>query len=128
MGRVPFDGCDWEGSVIYSDGGNEQVDRLIEALSTYRQRCVLYCLMEADPVELQDLAREVTAMEMGQSPEDTPVEDCENTKVELYHSTLPKLSDLKVIEYDPRSKTVRYQHPPPRLEGFLDLTKELDPV
>ena len=36
----------------------------------------------------------------------------------LHHTALPKLSDVGVVEYDARSKTVRY-HGHPRLEDLI---------
>lgn len=48
--------------------------------------------------------------------------------MDLYHNTLPKLAELDVVEYDPQNKTVSYHHPPPHIETFLELTRDLDPV
>lgn len=128
MDRISWDVSGRVCSSVHADGGDEQVDRLLDALGTYRRRCVLYCLMETEPADLEEIAREVTAMETDQSPDEIPTEVRETVKIDLYHNTLPKLAELTVIEYDPRSKTVRYQHPPPHIEEFLDLTRDLDQV
>lgn len=112
----------------YPDGGAEEVSRLVEALSTYRQRCVLYHLMETEPADLEEVTREVAAMEQGQLPEEVPSEIHGDVQVDLYHNILPKLTELKIIEYDPRSKTLSYRHPPKHIEEFLELTQDLDPV
>lgn len=115
-------------SPVHADGGDQEVDRLLDAVGTYRRRCVLYCLMETDTAELEELTRSVSAMENDQAPDDIPTETLDDVKADLYHQTLPKLAELKIIEYDPRSETIRYQHPPLHFEEFLSLTRDLDPV
>lgn len=128
MSDFPRDDHDRVYLPIHADGGNEQVDRLLDALGTYRRRCVLYHLMKNDPAEIEEVARAVAAMERGRPPDDVSAEVRDTVKTDLYHNTLPKLANLNVIEYDQRSETVCYQHPPPHIEEFLALTRKLDPV
>lgn len=113
---------------VHADGGCEQVDRLLDALGTYRRRCVLYHLAETNPAELDEVARAVAAMENDQPSDSVPAEVRDTVKRDLYHNTLPKLAELNVIEYDPRSETVCYQYPPPHIDKLLELTRTLDPV
>ena len=44
----------------------------------------------------------------------------------LHHSTLPKLADTGILNYDARSKTVSY-HGQPAVEQLLDATSEAGP-
>lgn len=128
MSRWSLDEGNRVGLTVCSDGGEEQVDRLLDALGTYRRRCVLYCLLESESADLTEIARAVAAMEGRHPPDEISPEVLENVKADLYHHTLPKLAALNVIEYDPRTETVCYRHPPAHLEEFLELTQELDPV
>ena len=41
----------------------------------------------------------------------------------LHHSTLPKLADAGILDYDPRSETVRYRGRP-AVEQLLDAASE----
>jgi hypothetical protein len=44
----------------------------------------------------------------------------------LHHSTLPKLADTGILDYDPRNKTVSYREQP-AVEQLLDAVIEMDP-
>jgi hypothetical protein len=44
----------------------------------------------------------------------------------LHHSTLPKLADTGILDYDPRSKTVSYRGRP-AVEQLLDAASETVP-
>lgn len=48
----------------------------------------------------------------------------EAAKAELHHVHLPKLEECGLIEYDPRSGTVRYQ-PDERVEALVQFLSEL---
>lgn len=47
------------------------------------------------------------------------VETREQATIRLHHAALPKLADAGVVEYDPRSETVRY-YETPAVEALLD--------
>ena len=40
-----------------------------------------------------------------------PDEEETAVAISLHHATLPKLADAELVEYDPRSKTVRHSSP-----------------
>jgi len=50
-------------------------------------------------------------------------DDCETVAIALHHVHLPKLAEGGVIDYDPRSETVRYCGRPDR-ERLLGLADE----
>ena len=68
-------------------------------LADEQRRTVLDCLGDGPAIELERLARDVTARELGT---DTPNESAvARTRVQLHHVHLPLLADLDVVEYDP---------------------------
>lgn len=53
------------------------------------------------------------------------IQDSETVKSCLHHVSLPKLEKADVIEYDPRSETVRYQ-PHPVVEDLAELLGNIE--
>ncbi len=78
---------------------HETVDKALEILADQYCRSTLLCFQEAteDALPIRDLATRVV-----------PGERKDETVVRLHHSTLPRLADAGLIEYDSRSSTVRY--------------------
>jgi hypothetical protein len=87
------------------------LDALFEILANQQRRYTLYHLSKMKGVtitlsELIDvLVQDVTATRT-------------QLRLELHHCHLPKLADYNIIEYDPRSQTIRY-HNSDRLETLL---------
>lgn len=54
-----------------------------------------------------------------------PGADREALRITMYHSTLPKLADCGLVDYDERSGTIRYREQP-GLERLLALIAELE--
>lgn len=86
---------------------NEQLDAVYDALAcTYRRQVVKYLLAAEDDVaavgELVDVLVD----------HDETTEDRKRVAVKLHHVTLPKLAAHGFIEYDDRSRTVRYRESP----------------
>ena len=52
--------------------------------------------------------------------------DESHARVCLQHSTLPRLADTGILDYDPRSETVKYRRQP-AVEQLLDAISETDP-
>ena len=89
-------------------------DRLFSALATERSRGVVdYFRESGDTVaSTEELAAHVADRQ--------PVADrprSEHVAVRLHHFDLPKLADADVLEYDPRSRTVRFRGHPLLEEG-----------
>ncbi|OIB56675.1 hypothetical protein BBD46_16965 [Natrialba sp. SSL1] len=59
-------------------------------------------------VSLATLIDSLLASSPHQEPATSPALDRSNLALHLHHSTLPRLSEAGVLEYDSRSNTVRY--------------------
>lgn len=86
-----------------STNRSPDIDSVLEAITTQRRRRALRELQarEADAVDLTALADALTVQN-----EQTPTS--EEIAIELHHRDLPKLSETGVVDYDGRSRTVRY--------------------
>ena len=95
---------------------SETVTGLLAALSHEHERAVVNYFRDrsAPAASLDELAEHVAGEVRGgeyRSPE--------RVAVRLHHTGLPKLTEVGVVEYDPRSKTVRYRdHPIVEREAF----------
>lgn len=90
------------------------VDAAFRLLADETRRDAL-ALLSTTPdgvASLSELADAVTA----RSP---AAEDREQASIRLHHVVLPQLADAGVVDYDPRSETVRY-YGEPALEALLD--------
>ncbi|WP_137286098.1 DUF7344 domain-containing protein [Halorussus salinisoli] len=119
-----------------SDGSGEDgpIGELFEALADPRSRYVLSYLesISVDVVELADVADHVVECETAapdQSDPDRSGPDSERHRqrvaVSLHHNHLPKLDDAAVIDYDPRTKAVRYWGDD-RVASCLDLFESVE--
>lgn len=99
----------------YTVEDDERVGELLEILTTQHCRPLFQYFREAseEVASVPELADELLDEE----------EDSEQVKIQLQHSTLPRLEDVGVIEYEPRSNTVRY-HGDPELEALLNAIRE----
>ncbi|MDS0475368.1 hypothetical protein [Natrinema sp. 1APR25-10V2] len=74
-----------------------------------RRRYVLYYLHEAsgDAVEYSDLIEAIANWET--PPGDEPPDDHrEEVEIALQHHHLPRLEEHGIVDYDPRSRMIRY--------------------
>lgn len=80
----------------------EEVDELLTVLADPHCRSVIFYFRNtsAEAATVADLAAEVET----QTTE-------EEIASQLHHSTLPRLEDAGIVEYDARSNTVRYLDP-----------------
>lgn len=100
--------------------------RIFEALSHPTRRCILYHLREQGQAELDELASVVVAWTENIPAEEVSPDSRKRVKVDLQHRHLPNLADNDIIEYDPRSTTARYDHPPNVLGDILDLATTIE--
>lgn len=107
-------------------GNLASIDEILSALAAKRRRYVLYYLQEEETAALDDLARQLAAWETDRSPTEVSESAIERVRVQLYHDHLPKLAASHLIEFDERSKYVRYKHPPTLLEKFLRWCMKLE--
>lgn len=97
----------------YTLEDDERVGELLEILTTQHCRPLLRYFREA--------SKEVASV--SELTDEFSEEEPEQVKIQLQHSTLPRLEDAGVIEYDPRNNTVRYQGHP-ELEVLLETVME----
>lgn len=72
-----------------------------EVLESPRRRALLTQVLAADePVPVVDIARQIAAEERGVVPEDVDASDCKAVKETIYDDHLPKLTALRVVEFD----------------------------
>lgn len=76
-------------------------------------------------VELDDLVNSIVEREVEAGVASDTEEHRRHVAIALHHKHLPKLADVAVIDYDARSKTVRYWGDD-RIEACLELTETGD--
>jgi hypothetical protein len=88
---------------------SSDVDRHLSVLCDRRRRDVLYALQEADEetMSLDELAGALVP-EGSTAAAEPATDQLAELRVTLYHVHLPMLKDHGIIDFDPRSKTVRY--------------------
>lgn len=111
---------------VRSDGGREELNRLLSILSDHQRRSVLYYVRRTEICDIDELARHV-ASESGTVPE-RRIDDerFERTKARLLHSDLPQLRDAGIIEYDRRNGSIRYREPSQTLTILLRICAEFE--
>ena len=108
------------------DGGERPLDELLDVLSNHRRRYVLYYLRETETADVEELTEYVVEnFESGQEST-APGDRFEKTKATVIHTDLPKLRERGIVEYDPRSETVRYRQPSQCLTALLRVCSELE--
>ncbi|WP_436345553.1 DUF7344 domain-containing protein [Natronorubrum sp. FCH18a] len=115
-----------DGGQNADDIGHKKLERILQTLTSQRRRYILYEMQENEVSDIDSLATTVTAMVQEVPPEKVKTKDVDNMKSQLIHAELPALADAGFIEYDQRSKAVRYSNPPSLLDGFLRLSAKID--
>lgn len=97
---------------------HRQLNRVFAVLVDHHRRLVLSYLVKGDndTATVGELLDYVTA-------HTADLEDDENLRIHLYHNHLPQLDAVGFVDYDARSKTVRYRGHP-LLEDYLALANE----
>jgi len=105
-----------------SSPSDARQDELFRALANGRRRLVLRQLAttDGDVASVDDLVDEIVARA------DLPV-DRERVAVALHHGALPHLDEAGLVEYDARSRTVRYRETP-QVERALHLVGDAEVV
>ncbi len=99
---------------------SQQIDKLLHALADPHCRTTLWYLQHSadSVVSVQDLTDEISTDDHGGTTQ---------LSIKLHHSTLPRLADTGVLEYDPTDHTVRY-HGHPKLEPLMNSISESFPT
>jgi hypothetical protein len=80
---------------------HEPVGELLSLLADERRRTALYYLDEAESMTLTELSRHVAAAESGTSdPGAVSADECRTVYLDLYHTHVPKLTDLSGVCHD----------------------------
>lgn len=88
------------------------VDELLTALTDRHCRATV--------IYFRDTSEEVLTLdELADGLVDQFSEDSDEVAIQLHHMTLPRLEDVGLLEYDPRSHTVRYRGHP-ELESMIE--------
>ena len=98
----------------------QTVDRILSAVSHEHNRSVLNYFREssASVASLNDVA-DYVATEGTSSGLESP----ENIAVRLHHARLPQIADAGILDYEPRTKTVRCRdHPLLESTELLEVT------
>lgn len=78
-----------------------ELDEVFAALGHARRRYLLYTLVDGSSEEtLPELAVKIAAWEQDKSISEVTDEERRRVHISLYHSHIPKLVDLDVLEYD----------------------------
>lgn len=92
----------------FSTPSADAVDEYLDILAHKQCRFVLYYFARhsTEVATIDDLAAFIREQTQ---------QDGDTTQItsRLYHSTLPRLADVGVVEYDAQSNTVRYREHPP---------------
>lgn len=85
----------------------EALDEVYSALASERRRQILSVVRrESTPIDVRNLARQVTIQEACDNSKMVTEESIRDVHVSLYHNHLPKLADLGIIEYDTETEVV----------------------
>jgi len=92
------------------------MSRLLASLSSESRRLIVAYFMDGDTAiaSVADLAEHVHA-----ELDDANSDSLEQVTIQLHHVDLPKLAATSVLDYDPRTRTVRY-HGEPTLEDMQE--------
>lgn len=110
------------------DGEQNALNRILTGLQHPYRRYLLYYLQEEKACELREAARRIAAWDHECDVAAVPSDIHDSIELELYHTHLPKLEALDIIDYDQRSGSVRLQDPPDQLPKFLELARTEDGV
>lgn len=94
-------------------------------LADSRRRHAIERLRSFDgPIGLADLADEVAAAEHGTSISAIPAEEVKRVYLDLYHSHVPRLAEVNVVEYDQESDLVELSAGADRLAPYMEAVGE----
>ena len=103
-------------------------DEIFEVLSNQRRRYAFHYLRrhEGDTVEVSELAEQIAAWESGKAIESLTAAERKRVKTALHQFHLPKMDELRFIEYDTHRGEVRLSEEFSDVEIYLDIVPGLD--
>lgn len=107
-----------------SDNSTERVlelDEVFTALDHSRRRYLLYTLVnERSEQTLSELATNIVAWERGKPIDEVTDGERRRVHVSLYHSHIPKLADLGILEYRESEDVIVRARNTEQVKGVLD--------
>jgi len=101
-------------------------DTVFDVLSSARRRYVLYYLQQSDdPVDINELARQVAAWENDTDVENLTDQQRKRVYISLYQTHLPKLDSIGIVEYDKESGEVALTDKAHVVDSYLDGTESI---
>lgn len=101
------------------------MESVMRVLAHPTRRFLLYYLRSEDVASVGDMATAIAGVQLDTARNDIPDDHLERVERNLIHNHLPKLQQADFLEYDSRTKTMRFANPPGLLEEFLDLLTEI---
>lgn len=100
------------------------VDLVFDALSNERRQRLLSRLRHDDPSSLVDLAEHIAAWENNTTIGTVSREARSRVYTGLYHSHIPRLVDMGIVEYDRETDLISLTARADQLEPYLDAATE----
>lgn len=100
-------------------------DDVFDILSNSRRRYVLYYLRQAgEPVELDELARELAAWENDTTVDDLTKQQRKRVYVSLYQTHIQKLADAGIVDYDQDTGMLSLANGASQIGAYLSVDEE----
>jgi len=97
------------------------LSNVFELLGNERRLCAILCLRESeDRMTVRDLATEIAAIEQDSRPEEVSEETVTRVYVSLLHTHLPRLYEMKVVEYHRATEYIAFSNNSPAVETVVD--------
>lgn len=98
---------------------SDRLDRLLDVVADQQRRNVLYALQDIDAsaITLDELVTEISLHD-SQSSEKQIVST-------LHHTDLPKLREIGILDYDPRTNTIRVRDED-TIQDLVQYLKEIE--
>lgn len=110
-------------------GDRPDLDDVLDVLSAERRRVVLSVLSDLETsLTLPDLADEVAVRESGTPITEIAADDVKLTYLDLYHTHVPKLTEIGAIDYHQESDMVTPAENVAHLASILHALDENDPT
>lgn len=113
---------------IATDTNGLTRDEIFEVLSNQRRRYAFHHLRqhEGDTVEVGRLAEQIASWELAKPPKQLTAAERKRVKTALHQFHLPKMDDLRFVEYDSDRGNVRLAEEVSDVEIYLDIVPGLD--
>ena len=92
-----------------------------ELLANERRLCAILCLRGSEGrMTVRDLATEIAAIERDSCPDEVSEEVVTRVYISLLHTHLPRLYEMKVVEYHRATEYLAFSNNSPAVETVID--------